>query len=141
MLSGKERAYFKAAKAVSTLSDHRCQHGCVVISKHKIVSSGYNSKSRYHPIQARADQKYFNNQNALGCVHAELDALRPLINQKSFDFSTSTLYVYRQNKLGELANSRPCPRCMDLIRTLGIKKIHYTTDGGFASELVLKENI
>lgn len=136
MISGKEKAYFNAAKAVSTLSDHRCQLGCVVVSKHKIVSSGYNSKSRFHPIQAYADKQYFHDDSALGCVHAEFDALRPLLKQQSFDFNNATIYVYRQNKQGVITNSRPCPRCMNLIKKLGIRKIHYTTDEGFATEII-----
>lgn len=30
--------------------------------------------------------------------------------------------------------ARPCPACMAMIKNLGIKKIYYTTDDGFAFE-------
>lgn len=32
--------------------------------------------------------------------------------------------------------SRPCPRCMELIKEQGIKKICYTTNDGYVDERI-----
>ena len=133
---GKSKiAYFKAAEAMSQLSDHRCQLGCVVVKGHKIISSGHNSDSRGHGFQKRLDEKFFNDGKSRGCKHAEIDALLPLIRSRQ-DLTSATIYVFRKNKHNELAMARPCARCMSIIREQGIRKIEYTTDLGFASELL-----
>lgn len=46
----------------------------------------------------------------------------------------AVLYLYRENKLGELAMCRPCKECMSFIRACAIKKIYYTTYDGYAEE-------
>lgn len=133
---GKSKiAYFKAAEAISQLSDHKCQLGCVVVKGHKIISSGHNSDSRGHGFQKRLDEKFFNDGKSRGCKHAEIDALLPLIRSRQ-DLTSATIYVFRKNKHNELAMARPCPRCMSIIREQGIRKIEYTTDLGFASEVI-----
>lgn len=49
-LSKRERAYFNSAKSIAELSDHRCKLGCVVVDGHRIISSGHNSKTKFHRI-------------------------------------------------------------------------------------------
>ena len=78
-LSKSERAYFNSAKSVSELSDHRCKIGCVVVDGHRIISSGHNSKTKFHRIQSELDNKYFPGYENKGPVHAEISALIPLI--------------------------------------------------------------
>ena len=47
-----ERAMFRAAKAVSEMSDHpQYKIGATVVSKHRIISSGANSDTKTHPLQ------------------------------------------------------------------------------------------
>lgn len=135
-LSRKEMAYFSAAKAMATLSDHKQQLGCVVVDGHKIISSGHNSRTKNHTMQAAIDKKFFQRDNCKGPVHAELDALLPLIKRK-YNLTNATLYVYRQNALGMPAMARPCARCMNLIKTYGIKKMKYTTPEGYATEKIM----
>ena len=60
-LSKTKQAFFKAAEAISQLSDHRCQLGCVVVNNHRIISSGHNSESNRHGFQKRLDEKFFND--------------------------------------------------------------------------------
>lgn len=55
-----------------------------------------------------------------GMLHAEIAALLPVINK--FDLSQAVIYVYRENKLGQLAICRPCKGCMSFIKACGIKK-------------------
>ena len=130
---GKEVAYFSAAQAISKLSDHTTQVGCVIVHGHRIISSGCNSVSRHHRLQARIDRKHFGNDLSQGAVHAEIDALIPLIRKKR-DLSCAAVYVFRQRHDGSLAMARPCARCLEVIQKYGIKRICYTTDDGFAIE-------
>jgi deoxycytidylate deaminase len=132
MISKTERAYFRAAKAVSELSDHRQPLGCVVVNKHRIVSSGTNSHVKCHKVQALIDSERYGVE-CPGRVHAETAALLPLM-RNGVDLSNATLYVHRQHKDGSIAMARPCEGCMQLIRQCGIKRIRYTTDSGYARE-------
>lgn len=121
------------AKAASILSKEHINIGCVIIDGHNVISSGHNSKSKYHRIQAELDQKYFNDMTAKGCLHAESAALIPLMNRK-YDLRDATIYTYREHKDGSTAMSRPCPRCLELIKKCNIKRIRYTTNDGYAFE-------
>lgn len=137
-LSRKEKVFFKVAKDVSELSDHHYQLGCVVVDHHHVISSGHNSRTKCHKMQADLDYKFFGVASR-GPVHAELEALLPLI-KKNVDLSGATVYVYREDKHQHIAAARPCPRCMSLIKKCGIKRIKYTTYDGFATEKVIKED-
>ncbi len=134
-LGGAKRTYFRAAQNIATLSNHRCQMGCVVVKGHRIISSGHNSATTTHAFQAKVDSQYFDCECA-GFLHAETDALLPLINQKT-DLSQASIYVYRSMRNGSQGMARPCPRCMGVIKSLGIKKINYSTPDGFAEEVIL----
>lgn len=131
-LSKTDKSFFKAAQSVSMLSDHRCKIGCIIVDKHRIISSGYNSDTKCHPIQAEVDRNYFNC-HCTGKLHAETRAMIPLFKTKE-DYTRATLYTYRELKDGALAMSRPCARCMSLLKQLGITKIKYTTPDGYATE-------
>jgi deoxycytidylate deaminase len=134
MITKTNRSFFNAAKAVSEFSDHKHKLGCVVVLGHRIVSSGHNSKSRCHALQARLDKEMFGCES-FGPLHAEVDALLPLI-KKRVDLSRASIYIYREHKDGTPALAHPCSRCMGLIKRCGIKKIHYTTNDGYAVENV-----
>ena len=131
-MTKRERAHFGAAKAVSELSDHRIPVGAVVTMGSRIISSGSNSQSRCHGLQAKLDKEMFGDESR-GPRHAELDALLPLI-RRGVDLSNAALYVYRQHKNGTLACARPCSRCEKLIRSAGLKRIFYTVENGIAQE-------
>lgn len=131
-MTKRERAHFGAAKAVSELSDHRCKLGCVVTMGSRIISSGHNSSQKCHGVQVRLDKEMFGCESR-GPIHAEVDALLPLI-RKGTDLSNASLYVYRELKDGTLACARPCARCEKLIRSLNIKRIFYTVENGIAQE-------
>ena len=131
-LSKKNLTYFRAAEAMSELSNHRCKMGCVVVNAHRIISSGHNSATNTHAFQAKLDKKFFGCECA-GYLHAETDALLPLI-KSSMDLSRASIYVYRSMKNGLRGMARPCPRCMSVIKQLGIKTVNYSTNQGFATE-------
>lgn len=126
-------AYFRAAESMSFLSDHRCRLGCVIVKGHRIISSGHNSASKRHSLQAKIDTQYFRC-DCSGFVHAEVDALIPLIDQH-IDLTQASIYVYRSTCNGK-GMARPCPRCIYLIKKVGIRKVNYTTPDGFVEEVL-----
>lgn len=131
-LSKTEMAYFKAAKAISTLSDHKQKIGCVVVNQHRIVSSASNSNTKCHKVQAILDKKRYGCE-CPGKVHSEVAALIPLINS-GVDLSRASIFVYRQHKNGTIALARPCPSCYELIKSCGIRKMYFTTESGYKME-------
>lgn len=132
---GKSKiAYFNAAKNIATLSNHRCKIGCVVVKGHKIISSGHNSANKTHAFQAKIDKNFFGCECA-GLLHAETDALLPLIKNNT-DFTNTSIYIYRKMSNNVTGMARPCSRCMSIIKKYGIKNINYTTPDGFATEII-----
>ena len=59
-----------------------------------------------------------------------------MLRQRDIDFSKVEIYTHRRRANGSLSMARPCPSCMALIKDLGIKKIWYTTEDGYACEFV-----
>ena len=127
---------FNRAKEISYLSDYKRIHiGCVAVYKNQILAVGYNT-NKTHPLQMKYNRyrnMVYENTEPKSSLHAEMSCLMQ-IKDMDIDFSKVELYIYRENVFG-LAMSRPCGACMKAIDDLGIKKIHYTTNGGFASEI------
>lgn len=135
-LTNSQRTCFKAAKAVSEFANYwkkNIKIGCVVVYKHRIISSGYNS-NKTNPTQAKYNSQRFIGEGYPHRVHAEIHALSPLLKDKLIDWSKVKIYTYREKADGKLGCSRPCKSCLALIKDLGIKEIGYTTDEGFATE-------
>ena len=130
-----ERAYIAAARAVSELSDHKQKIGCVVVNKHRIISSGANSSTKCHKVQAELDKARFGIDSP-GKIHAETACLLPLI-KNGVNLSDATIFVYRELKDGTPAMARPCPSCEKLIRSCGIKRMYYSVNGAIAYEKII----
>ena len=130
-----QQSFFRAADAVSTLSDHKQTHlGCILVDKHRIISSGYNSSTRCSPLQKQIDVARFGNPDKhKGPVHAETACLLPLIRQ-GYDMTRSDLYIVRRHKNGSLALSRPCPGCMSLLRANGVRRVFFSVEDGYSVE-------
>lgn len=127
---------FNRAKEISYLSDFKQVHiGCVAVYKNQILSVGYNT-NKTHPIQKKyniyRDMEY-DNLEPMPKLHAEMMCLLGL-KDMDINFSKVKLYIYREDHNGNIANCRPCAACMKLIDRLGIKRIYYTTESGFAKE-------
>lgn len=136
-LTRSHKAYFKAAKAVSELSSFwQTQIGCVVVYKHKIISSAANS-SKTNPMQKKYNKYRFDGDSGKHQLHAEVQALLPIMDRKDIDFSRISLYIYRQHKNGKSALARPCESCFNLIKDLGVRNIYYTNYSGYSHETIL----
>ena len=133
--SKTQKSYFRIAEEVSNLSDHPQTHlGCVLVDRHRVISSGYNSYTKCDPLQLKMDLERFGpSRQHRGPVHAETACLLPLIKQRA-DLSRSELYIVRKHKDGSLALSRPCSGCMSLLRAVGIRRVFFTVEGGYAVE-------
>ena len=136
-LSRAQKRFFRVADAVASLSDHKqTKLGCVLVDKHRIVSSGHNSSTRCSPLQKQMDTARFGNPDKhRGPVHAETACLLPLIRQ-GYDMSRSDLYIVRRHRNGSLAISRPCPGCMSLLRASGVRRVFFSVEGGFSEERI-----
>lgn len=100
-------------------SDFKVKVGAVIFKGKKIISSGHNGSRhcRIHP-------KYQDYPNSL---HAEQDAL---IGMDWNSVRGCHLIVIRVNPSGKLAESRPCNKCYELLKYVGIKKIYYSVESG-----------
>ncbi len=136
-LSRAQRGFFRAADAVASLSDHnRAKLGCVLVDKHRIISSGHNSLTRCSPLQKQIGTARFGFPDKhKGPVHAETACLLPLIRQGD-DMSRSDLYIVRRHKNGSLALLRPCPGCMSLLRANGVRRVFFSVEDGYSVEKI-----
>lgn len=116
---------FRVASKVAKKSEHE-QHklGAVVVKGGRILSTGFNSLgySGYLRTQTR---------------HAEESAILKLLRERRLhDLSGADLYVTRFTRGGAIGIARPCSRCRDLIKTVGIRRIFYSTNDGTETEQV-----
>jgi len=78
--------------------------------------------------------------NTVGSIHAEVNAIITYFG-KSFYYNHAynkvyygddykrtklDLIVIRINKNGDLCNSRPCYNCLNMMKTIGIRKVYYS---------------
>lgn len=116
---------FRIAAKESEKSEHN-QHrlGAVIVKSGNVLSTGYN-------------QLRYSSVLRTNTIHAEEAAILKLLNGRDFGhLPGSSLFVFRHTKGGNRGLARPCSRCMDLIRSVGITKIYYTTDSGTMMEKV-----
>ena len=102
-------------------SEFKQRHGCIIAKQGKILGSGINV-SRNHPDLCQ-DPK---TQSSTHAEHAALKSLRG-VNLKG-----AVAYVARIYKNGEPAMSRPCPRCTELLRAAGVRKLVWSVDNSMA---------
>ena len=132
--------FFREAKKESFLSDYDGQHlGAVAVYGDKIIlakahNSNKTNTTQYFYNRYRIEQKS-NIMSKPPRSHAECNLYRK-IRFLDIDFSRVSVYIYRELKNGELGIARCCPACMAALKSLGVKKICYTTDDGYAEERI-----
>lgn len=90
------------------------KHGCVIVLGGSVQAMGVNK---------RTNDPFIHKDLHWLSEHAEMAALRRCKRTKG-----STLYVARVNRRGQERMSRPCPKCMKLLKDAGVKKVIYTID-------------
>lgn len=114
----------------------RCKHFSFIVNKNKILSIGINNPKKTHPrnLQYKYTGRYNNDISGYIGVHSELSA----IIKYGFDDCTNHILINtRVNAAGEIANSRPCAGCQNLIKQLNFKRVFYTTNSGQFAELIV----
>jgi len=135
-----DEKFFEAAKKAASMSTfYKCHTGCVIVYKGSIISSGFNS-NKTHPLQKEYNKERFDCDYTPHYIHAEIHALSSLLNDDSINWKKVHIYIYRIYKNSSYGLARPCLSCMKLIKHLGIKNIHYTTNNGYAHEVLDDEN-
>jgi len=100
--------------------------GAVIVKGNRVLSTGHNSISH-------CSVNNFKNSR-----HAEMDAILKLIKKQGglSSLAGSTLYVSRITKRGT-GLAKPCIKCMDLARSVGVKEVIFTTDNNTTERLKL----
>jgi deoxycytidylate deaminase len=118
----KEDHFLSLAKKASKRSNHRDHKiGCVIVKGNKILGVGFNVL-KTHPHSPHKHKS----------THAEFMA----VVSSGYEVSRATAYIFRQQKNGTPAMSRPCESCFRYLTESGIKKIVYTFEGSFKEEKV-----
>ena len=114
--------FFELAKRMSHKSDHSHKIGGVLVKKNKVLSVGFN-KCKTHT----------KSNTVFRSIHCELDCI---LGAHEEDIVGATIYLYRQNKSGIVAISKPCIWCQKLLKDVGISKVCYTDHNGYKEENV-----
>jgi len=113
-----------ATRAASESVFYRARVGAVIAKGERILSTGHN----YIGYTKWIKRPYPES------VHAEQAAILQLLKKRRLDdLVGSTCYVSRIGRDGRTKLSRPCTSCAELIRSVGIKEVVYTTDNGVES--------
>ena len=131
--------YFRKAKEIALLSDKRTKVGCIAVYNNRIISTGCNG-SKTHPLQLEYNKyRDFDGGHTANEIkaeiHAEIGCLSRLIHY-DIRWNKVKLYIYRVCRSREKGLSYPCNACMRLIKDLGIRHIYFTTDYGYAYQLI-----
>jgi deoxycytidylate deaminase len=120
LISKSDKAYLSVARYFATKSKSRNTHGAVVVKGGRVLGTGFN-KDRNHPKIVEPDRI------KLDCsFHAEEIAIR----DAGDNLKGAKIYVARVNRHGNDRDSQPCSKCFSLIKSVGIKKIIYTSEKG-----------
>ncbi len=101
-------------------------HVAFLVKKNKIVKIGWNRK-RTHPEIARHPY----HDGYVG-THAELDVI---LNSGLDNLDDHSMIVLRVDRKGRLANSKPCPGCLSLLRSYNVSEVFYSDTEGNIEKL------
>lgn len=113
----------KATKEANKSLFERARMGAVISKKNRILSCGHNEIRHYK--NCPTPRKWKNS------LHAEQSAILKMLNQgRHNELIGSTLHISRILKDGSHAMAKPCTFCQELIISVGIKRVFYTTELG-----------
>lgn len=101
-------------------------HVAFLVKKNKIVKIGWNRK-RTHPEIARHPY----HDGYVG-THAELDVI---LKSGLDNLDDHSMIVLRVDRKGRLANSKPCPGCLSLLRSYNVSEVFYSDTEGNIEKL------
>ena len=132
------KRYFDFAREASKSANYTGSHnfapaiGAVAVYKGSIIATAFNT-NKTSPLQKKYNRYRFKCEDTLDKTHAEVALIQKIRWRAgtSIDWSRLELYLYREYKDGKLAPSAPCPSCEKMLRDLGVKKVHCTTENGY----------
>lgn len=132
--------FFKAAKKCAEQSNYRgasnAKIGAVAVFRRTIIAQGHN-QDKTHPLQQRYNiYRYDVNGNHYypSKMHAEIELISK-IRYLDINFSEVEIYVYRETRDGRKALAKPCLACETALRELGIRRVYYTGNNSYISEV------
>lgn len=132
-ITNKKKKFFESAGNMADLSTYsKNKLGCVIVYHNKIISTGCN-RDITHPLQKKYDKYRGIDDKYPHKLHAEVDAIRHIIDL-DIDLNRASIYVYRRMKKRPYGMARPCESCMKLIHDLGIHDVYYTGDDDYQYE-------
>jgi len=101
----------------SSFQQHRL--GAVLVKNGNILATGHNALRPSKTI-------------GTSTLHAEAAAIKKLLERGDFKgLAGSTLFVTRFTRGGRIGLAAPCNACMDLITSVGIRRVLFSTLDGF----------
>ena len=101
-------------------------HIAFLVKKNKIVKIGWNRK-RTHPEIS----KHPYHDGYVG-THAELDVI---LKSGLDSLDDHSMIVLRVDRKGRLANSKPCPGCLSLLKSYNVDEVFYSDCEGKIEKL------
>ena len=121
MYSELERKLIKLAYKNIYKCNGRSRHISFLLNGKKIESIGFNSQIKTHTLCHK--HNYWKDH-----IHSEVHAVIKCKRIHLIDgFS---LWNIRIDRHGNIRISKPCDRCMEFIKKIGIKKVYYTKNNG-----------
>jgi len=123
-LSKKTKKYVDLAKRMADQSVYPSfKHGAVLVKGSAVINASCN-KNGFNSFGARFRKKEYGTAT----LHAELGAI---LNVERSKTEGATIYVVRINRRGEERLSKPCHMCRSAMEHCGIKRVVYSTNGGY----------
>lgn len=140
MYSNKQiEKYFNIAKKTSALSTYKNEHiGAIIVYKNKILTTGYNTNYS-HPMQKHYNRfrtsksRFYDTEKMNNYLHSEMSCIAS-IKHLNINYNKCSIFVYRQNKNGNIALAKPCKACEKMLKDYNINNIYYTTNEGWVYE-------
>ena len=101
-------------------------HIAFLVRKNKITKIGWNRK-RTHPEIT----KHPYHEGYVG-THAELDVI---LKSGEDNLKNHSMIVLRVDRKGRLANSKPCPGCLSLIKSYCLDEVYFSNIEGHIEKL------
>lgn len=120
-MTALQNRLLQMSRSMIELPDSRFKHFTFICRRNRVVSVGWNSKKT---DPAAAKYKYFG-----GSRHSELHAIFNFPYGRD-ELHRYTFYNVRINNLNEVALSKPCHICQDVLKLFGVSELLYTDNNG-----------
>lgn len=125
--------YFELAHKMAKRNKDRFRVGAVLTCGNSVMGMGCNDMGKSHPTMTKHS---YGTRKPLVKIHAELAACRGF-SVEDID-NRFALYIFRVRKNGSQGLAKPCDTCLNIIQTLGIKRIYFSLDDSGYGDLRLK---